>query len=116
MERMELKEIIREVLTEEGVIGEAKISSRWVGGEMILQPSDLAQQAKVIPVEAFFHKIVMARDRLRVLEQKINSSKKLDDAEKVDLQQYITKIYGTLTTFNILFNEPEDRFRGDSTR
>ena len=116
MDRAELKETIREVLAEDGTIGTAKIGSRWIGGEMILQPADMAQQAKVIPVEAFFHKIVMVRDRLRVLEQHINSSKKLDDADKVDLQQYITRIYGSLTTFNVLFAEPDDCFRGEKTR
>ncbi len=114
MEKNELKEAIREVLNEEGIIGTTELSGRWIGGEVIMQPADLALQAKVIPADVFFHKIVMIRDRLRVMEQKINASKKMDDAEKVELQQYITKIYGTLTTFNVLFKEEDDKFRGDS--
>jgi len=81
---------------------------------MIMQPADLSLQAKILPIETFFHKIVMIRDRLRVLEQNINSHKKLDDRDKVDLQQYITRCYGTLTTFNMLFREEDDKFRGST--
>jgi hypothetical protein len=78
---------------------------------MILKPSNKDLQAKSIPVETFFHKIVMVRDRIRVMEQKINASK-LSDEEKVDLQQYITRIYGSLTSFNVLFRFKEDQFKG----
>jgi hypothetical protein len=92
------------------------IADRWKGGNMVLQPKDKTLQAKEVPIEQFFHKIVMLRDRLRVMEQKINASKGLDDAEKVDLQQYITRIYGTLTTFNVLFKHKEDQFVGESTK
>lgn len=87
------------------------LGDKWKGGEMILQPSNKDLQSKSIPVETFFHKIVMVRDRLRVMEQKINSSK-LTDEEKVDLQQYITRIYGSLTSFNVLFRFKEDQFKG----
>ena len=87
------------------------IADKWKGGNMILEPGDTALQSKEIPIDTFFHKIVMVRDRLRVMEQKINSSN-LDDAEKVDLQQYITRIYGSLTTFNILFKLKEQQFTG----
>lgn len=82
---------------------------------MYLEPRS-GTGAKEFPIETFFHKIVMVRDRLRVMEQKINSSKNLSDEEKVDLQQYITKIYGSLTSFNILFADKEDFFVGESAK
>ena len=90
-----------------------KLGDRWVGGTMLLQPKDSALKPKEIPIEVFFHKIVMARDRLRVLEQNINSNKKLSGEEKVNLQQYITRIYGSFTTFNMLFKNKEHWFVGD---
>jgi len=89
------------------------LGDKWEGGTMILKPEDENLKSKDIPIETFFHKIVMVRDRLRVMEQRINSSK-LTDEEKVNLQQYITRIYGSLTTFNVLFKSKEDQFRGDS--
>lgn len=90
------------------------LGDRWVGGKMVLQASGL--QPKEIPVETFFHKIVMMRDRLRVLEQAINAHKKLDDEDKVNLQQYITRCYGSMTTFNLLFKNREDYFIGESSK
>jgi hypothetical protein len=89
------------------------MGDRWEGGTLVLQPSDPGLKAKELPLEIFFHKIVMLRDRLRVLEQQINSHKKLSDEDKVNLQQYITRIYGSLTTFNVLFKEREDWFVGE---
>jgi hypothetical protein len=91
------------------------LGDRWRGGMMILQPGGKDLASKEIPVETFFHKIVMIRDRIRVMEQQINSSN-LSDEEKVNLQQYITRIYGSLTTFNILFKNKEDYFVGESKR
>jgi len=90
------------------------LGERWVGGKMVLQASGV--QPKEIPVETFFHKIVMMRDRLRVLEQAINAHKKLDDEDKVNLQQYITRCYGSMTTFNLLFKNREDYFVGESLK
>jgi hypothetical protein len=89
------------------------LGDRWLKGMMILQPADKTLKPKEIPIEDFFHKVVMLRDRLRVLEQNINSSKTLSDEEKVNIQQYITRCYGSLTTFNVLFKNKEQWFVGD---
>lgn len=92
------------------------LGDRWAGGKMILQPANSTMQNKEIPIETFFHKIVMLRDRLRVLEQNINSHAKLSEEDKINLQQYITRIYGSLTTFNVLFKEKEDNFVGTGSK
>ena len=89
-----------------------ELGDKWKGGTMTLKPGKAGLQEKEMPIETFFHKIVMVRDRLRVLEQNINSHAGLSDEEKVSLQQYITRIYGSLTSFNILFSEKEDFFVG----
>jgi hypothetical protein len=92
------------------------IADKWKGGNLILEPGDTALQSKEVPIDTFFHKIVMLRDRLRVMEQKINSSKNLDEQEKIDLQQYITRCYGSLTTFNVLFKQKTQQFSGQSSK
>ena len=108
----EFREIVREVIAQELGITDVSLTGRWQGGTLILQPGDVGSKPKEIPLENFFHKIVMLRDRLRVLESKINGHKSLTDEDKVELQQYVTRIYGTLTTFNILFASKEDHFQG----
>ncbi|MGE5522044.1 MAG: hypothetical protein ACM3VS_19125 [Candidatus Dadabacteria bacterium] len=91
------------------------LGDRWIKGTMLLQPFDKSLKPKEVPIEDFFHKIVMLRDRLRVMEQQINAHKQLSDEDKVNLQQYITRIYGTLTTFNVLFRNKEQWFVGEKT-
>ncbi len=105
--------MLHKILDERSDISEVvDMGNRWKGGTLILKPFDETLQGKEIPIDTFFHKIVMVRDRLRVMEQQINAHKGLSDAEKVDLQQYITRIYGSLTTFNVLFKNSEDYFKG----
>jgi hypothetical protein len=87
------------------------LATRWQKGTLIMQPAERSLQPKEVPLETFFHKIVLIRNNLRVLEQKVNASDKLSDADKFDLQQYITRCYGSLTTFNILFKNKDDQFR-----
>lgn len=91
------------------------IADKWKGGKLILDPGQPGVQGKEVPIDAFFHKIVMVRDRVRVMEQKINASK-LEETEKVELQQYITRIYGSLTTFNVLFKLSSDYFVGEKSK
>lgn len=91
------------------------IGDKWKGGNMKLIPGQAGLAHKDVPIDVFFHKIVMLRDRLRVMEQKINASN-LEEIEKVELQQYITRIYGSLTTFNILFKSQNDHFVGEKTK
>jgi hypothetical protein len=96
-----------------GISEPVPLGDRWQKGMMLLQPADKTLKPKEVPIEDFFHKIVMLRDRLRVMEQQINAHKILSDEDKVNLQQYITRIYGTLTTFNVLFRNKEQQFVGE---
>jgi hypothetical protein len=98
-----------------GLEHRVELGSKWEGGTIVLKPGKHDLQSKEIPIETFFHKIVMVRDRLRVLEQNINSHAGLSDGDKVNLQQYITRIYGSLTSFNVLFSEKEDYFTGSKS-
>jgi hypothetical protein len=88
------------------------LGNKWMGGTLTIKPGSPDLQSKEIPIRTFFHKIVMVRDRLRVLEQNINSNEKLDDEDKIHMQQYITRAYGSLTTFNVLFADKNDQFKG----
>jgi hypothetical protein len=106
-----LKQALREILQEETLYGYPQMGAKWHNGELELKPGDATLQSKTIPIDAFFHKVVMIRDRLRVLEAKINSHPSLAEVEKVELQSYITKAYGSLTTLNVLFQERDDQFK-----
>ncbi|WP_353681507.1 hypothetical protein, partial [Algoriphagus sp.] len=88
------------------------LGGKWIGGSITLNPGDASLQEKEISMDTFFHKIVMVREKLRVLEQNINNHPKLDDEDRVHLQQYITRCYGSLTSFNVLFAYKEDQFKG----
>lgn len=112
MDTNALRALIRDVIREEGLTGETPLGKKWEGGTVVMKPADTSLQAKEIPVETFFHKIVMVRDRLRVLEQKINGHAGLSDTDKVEMQQYVTRCYGSLTTFNVLFRDKNDQFEG----
>jgi hypothetical protein len=107
----DLERLLRRILREEGGVTPAVPADRWRGGTLVLRPGNPALQEKVWPIETLFHKIVMIRNRLRTLEQQVNAAELPDDA-KVKLQAYITGCYGSLTTFNVLFADEDDQFKG----
>ncbi len=107
----DLERMLRRVIREELGLAPTRLGGRWEGGELVLRPGRAGVQEKSWPIETFFHKVVMVRNRLRVLEQQINGAA-IPDATKVQLQGYITACYGTLTSFNVLFEDEADRFRG----
>ncbi|MFK8161191.1 MAG: hypothetical protein AB8H12_01900 [Lewinella sp.] len=108
------KALVRILRTYNGIQETTKLGDKWVDGTLILQPGEEGLANKEMPIDTFFHKIVMVRDRLRVMEQRINASS-MTDEEKVNLQQYITRIYGSLTSFNVLFRRKEDHFSGQKS-
>ncbi len=113
----EITKAISMVLDRYGILPvESELGKKWEGGKVVIYPGKEELQPKEIPIDMFFHKIVMVRDRLRVLEQNINSSNSLTDEEKVHIQQYITRAYGSLTTFNILFDDKSDYFVGSRSK
>ncbi|NUO01833.1 MAG: hypothetical protein HUU01_14605 [Saprospiraceae bacterium] len=109
------KSLIKVLRAFSDISEEVPLHDRWKNGKMILRPDDPALKEKEVPIETFFHKIVMVRDRVRVMEQRINANNALSDEEKINLQQYITRIYGSLTTFNILFKYKEQQFVGEKS-
>ena len=115
MDQQEFRDVLREILQEELGVTPVALGERWSGGSLVLKPGREETQEKSIPIEIFFKKIISVRDKLRVLEQKVNNSN-LDEKDKIQLQQYITGCYGSLTTFNILFANKEDRFVGASSK
>jgi len=112
MDQETFRQVLREVLLDELGVRDVELGDRWNDGELVLVPGKDGTQEKRIPLDVFFKKIVMVRDKLRVLEKKVNGNKNLSDEEKVQLQQYITGCYGSLTSFNVLFKRKEDQFAG----
>lgn len=110
----DFRRVLREVLAHELGVTRVPLGARWQGGEVVLKPGREGTQEKRIPLDQFFHKIVMVRDKLRVLEQKVNGHSGLSAEDKVQLQAYITGCYGSLTTFNVLFADKDDQFTGQS--
>ncbi len=115
MDAEEFKRVLRYVIRDELGVGDVTLAGKWDGGEVILKPGKEGLQEKRIPIDALFHKVVMIRDKLRVLEQKINGHPKLAAEDKVQLQQYVTGCYGSLTTFNVLFADRDDQFVGQKS-
>lgn len=112
MDTDEFRQVLREVLRDELGIAEVDLGQKWQDGELVLVPGKEGVQEKRVPIEVFFKKVVSLRDKLRVLEQKINGHSKLSEEDKVQLQQYITSCYGALTMFNVLFANRSDTFVG----
>ncbi len=107
----DLELLLRRVIREEAGISPVTPAPKWRGGSMVLRPGTPGLQEKSWPIETFFHKVVMLRNRLRTLEQQVNASDLPDDV-KVKLQGYVSGCYGSLTSFNILFAEEDDQFKG----
>ncbi|NLF38250.1 hypothetical protein GX586_02320 [bacterium] len=112
-ETSRLKRAVEEVLGDHGWIDvHLEMSPRWVGGMLVLTPGRQGTQSKEVPIEGFFKKLIGVREKLRVLEQKINNHPALSAEEKLELEGYLTRCYGSLTTFNVLFAEKESQFTG----
>ncbi len=114
MDQNEFRSVLREILLDELGLRDVELGERWHGGELVLVPGKQNTQEKRIPIDNLFRKVVLIREKLRVLEQKINSHEKLNDEDRLQLQQYVTQCYGSLTTFNVLFRSKDDHFSGQS--
>jgi hypothetical protein len=112
MDQSEFRNVLREILLDELGVRDIELGDRWQNGELVLVPGKAGTQEKRIPIDNLFRKVVLIREKLRVLEQKINNHEKLDDNDRLQLQQYVTQCYGSLTTFNVLFKNKEDQFSG----
>lgn len=112
MDQTDFRNVLREILLDELGLRDVELGDRWQNGELVLVPGKAGTQEKRIPIDNLFRKVVLIREKLRVLEQKINSHDKLDDNDRLQLQQYITQCYGSLTTFNVLFKHKDDQFSG----
>lgn len=111
---LDIKNILTRILKEHSDISEVvPMGSKWKGGKLIMVPGKQGLSSKEVPINAFFNKVILVRDRLRVMEQRINTNQSLSDDEKINLQQYITRIYGSLTTFNVLFEDKDHHFVGE---
>ena len=110
MDRETIQDVLVGVIENFIAVEEVEMSGKWIGGSIELKPADSSLQSSEIPIDALFKKIVSVRNQLRVLESKVNSHDALDDGQKIELQQYISRCYGSLTTFNILFKDKEDKF------
>lgn len=111
MDNYEMKQLAKMIVEEMHSLHSAEMAPKWDGGSIYVMPADSSTKEHEIPLEKLMHKIVMVRDNLRVLEQQINSSETLSKGEKLKFQGYITKCYGSLTSFNFLFYNPEDKFK-----
>ncbi len=116
MDQSEFRQVLREILLDELGVRDTELGERWVHGEMVLVPGKAGTAEKRIPLDSLFRKIVLIREKLRVLEQKINNHDKLDDNDRLQLQQYVTGCYGSLTTFNVLFRDKDDQFTGQASK
>ncbi len=116
MDQEEFRKVLREVLLDELGVRDTELGERWLGGEVVLIPGKQGTQEKRIPIDSLFRKIVLIREKLRVLEQKLNNHDKLTDEDRLQLQQYVTQCYGSLTTFNVLFKDKADQFTGQASK
>jgi len=116
MDQNEFRSVLREILLDELGVRDTELGDRWLNGELVLVPGKAGTQEKRIPIDNLFRKVVLIREKLRVLEQKINNHEKLDDNDRLQLQQYVTQCYGSLTTFNVLFKHKDDQFAGQSSK
>lgn len=111
----EIKALLRQIIANQNEfagVREMELANKWNGGTLVVKPANPEHKPLEIPIEIFFKKVISVREKLRVLEQKINNHPKLDDGEKIELQQYLTRCSGSLTTFNVLFRHEGDKFHG----